>query len=100
MACPRLCGPPKTSFTEDLLELTQPNEFKILLPNVFRQLSNSLGSPHFQVAERVLYFWTHEYFCSLVTENLDTILPIIFSGFSISGAGIFFKSFLNVTRHV
>lgn len=31
-----------------------------------------------QVAERALYFWNNEYFCNLVSDNVDTILPIMF----------------------
>lgn len=64
---------------EDIFEILEPSEFiKIQIP-LFVQLSKCISSPHFQVAERVLYFWQHEYFCSLVIENSDTILPIIFS---------------------
>jgi hypothetical protein len=30
------------------------------------------------VAERALYFWNNEYFCNLVSDNVETILPIMF----------------------
>src|SRR5690606_15335196 len=33
---------------------------------------------HFQVAEKALTLWNNEYVLSLVAENLDTILPIVF----------------------
>jgi serine/threonine-protein phosphatase 2A regulatory subunit B' len=32
-----------------------------------------------QVAERALYFWNNEYFCNLVQENVNIILPIMFA---------------------
>ena len=32
----------------------------------------------FQVAERALYFWNNEYIVSLIEENSDVILPIMF----------------------
>ena len=32
-----------------------------------------------QVAERALYFWNNEYFCNLVSDNVETILPIMFA---------------------
>jgi serine/threonine-protein phosphatase 2A regulatory subunit B' len=32
----------------------------------------------FQVAERALYFWNNEYFCNLVSDNVEIILPIMF----------------------
>ena len=31
-----------------------------------------------QVAERALYFWNNEYVVSLIEENSDVILPIMF----------------------
>ena len=31
-----------------------------------------------QVAERALYFWNNEYFCNLVSDNVEIILPIMF----------------------
>lgn len=79
---PKVSSPKEVLFLieiEDIFEIIDPNEFvKIQIP-LFVQLSKCIASPHFQVAERVLYFWSHEYFCSLVTENSETILPIIFS---------------------
>lgn len=79
---PKVNSPKEVLFLieiEDIFEILEPNEFvKIQIP-LFVQLSKCISSPHFQVAERVLYFWSHEYFCSLVTENSETILPIIFS---------------------
>ncbi|KAK5003333.1 hypothetical protein LTR28_010297 [Elasticomyces elasticus] len=32
-----------------------------------------------QVAERALYFWNNEYFCNLVSDNVEIILPIMFA---------------------
>ena len=34
---------------------------------------------HYQVAERALYFWNNEYFCNLVSDNVEVILPIMFA---------------------
>lgn len=31
------------------------------------------------MAERALYFWNNEYFCNLVSDNVDVILPIMFA---------------------
>lgn len=31
-----------------------------------------------QVAERALYFWNNEYFCNLISDNVEVILPIMF----------------------
>jgi serine/threonine-protein phosphatase 2A regulatory subunit B' len=79
---PKVNSPKEVLFLieiEDIFEVIEPQEFvKIHVP-LFMQLAKCIASPHFQVAERALYYWTHEYFCNLVTENSETILPIIFS---------------------
>jgi len=31
------------------------------------------------VAERALYFWNNEYFCNLISDNVEVILPIMFA---------------------
>jgi len=31
-----------------------------------------------KVAERALYFWNNEYFCNLISDNVEVILPIMF----------------------
>lgn len=64
---------------EDIFEVMEPSEFlKIQIP-LFSQLLKCISSPHFQVSEKVLCFFTNEYFLSLVTENAEVVLPIIFS---------------------
>lgn len=32
-----------------------------------------------QVAERALYFWNNEYILSLIEENCQVILPLVFA---------------------
>jgi len=63
---------------EELLELTQPEEFKIVLVPLFKVLNRSIGSPHFQVAERVLFYWHNEYISALISDYRADILPIIY----------------------
>jgi serine/threonine-protein phosphatase 2A regulatory subunit B' len=45
---------------------------------LFNQLARCVSSPHFQVAERALYYWNNEYFISLVQDHTKVILPIMF----------------------
>lgn len=40
-----------------------------------------------QVAERALYFWNNEYFCNLVSDNVEVILPIMFAPLYESSTG-------------
>jgi serine/threonine-protein phosphatase 2A regulatory subunit B' len=63
---------------EELLELTQPEEFRILMQPLFKQLSHAIGSPHFQVAERALFLWHNEYISHLIADHRTDVLPIIF----------------------
>ncbi|KAJ9303295.1 hypothetical protein DTO271G3_669 [Paecilomyces variotii] len=64
---------------EDIFEVMDPAEFAKVQEPLFQQLAKSVASPHFQVAERALYFWNNEYFCNLVSDNVETILPIMFA---------------------
>ena len=65
---------------EDIFEVMEPNEFiKIQIP-LFAQLSKCISSlTHFQVSEKVLCYWSNEYFLTLITENAEVVLPIIFA---------------------
>lgn len=36
-----------------------------------------LGPP--QVAERALYYWNNEYIVNLIGENINVVLPLVFS---------------------
>lgn len=63
---------------EELLEITQPDEFEKIVEPLFEQLSLSVGSPHFQVAERALFVWHNEYISSLIADYRAEVLPIIF----------------------
>jgi len=64
---------------EDIFEVMDPAEFAKVQEPLFHQLAKSVASPHFQVAERALYFWNNEYFCNLVSDNVEIILPIMFA---------------------
>ncbi|KAI5083105.1 hypothetical protein GOP47_0002848 [Adiantum capillus-veneris] len=64
---------------EEVLEITQPAEFQRCMVPLFRQISRSLNSSHFQVAERALMLWNSDHIVSLIAQNRNVILPIIFS---------------------
>ncbi|XP_046402719.1 serine/threonine-protein phosphatase 2A 56 kDa regulatory subunit gamma isoform-like isoform X2 [Ischnura elegans] len=63
---------------EEILDVIEPAEFKKVAEPLFRQLAKCVSSPHFQVAERALYYWNNEYIMSLINDNAATILPIMF----------------------
>ncbi|CAH8455284.1 unnamed protein product [Heterobilharzia americana] len=64
---------------EACLECTGPIEFQAIVPEIFPRLAKCIESLHFQVSERALMFWNNEYLLSLMSENINTVLPIIFS---------------------
>ncbi|XP_072388041.1 serine/threonine-protein phosphatase 2A 56 kDa regulatory subunit gamma isoform-like isoform X7 [Diabrotica undecimpunctata] len=63
---------------EEILDVIEPAEFQKVMVPLFRQLTKCVSSPHFQVAERALYYWNNEYVMSLVSDNVVKILPIMF----------------------
>ncbi|XP_015190593.1 PREDICTED: serine/threonine-protein phosphatase 2A 56 kDa regulatory subunit gamma isoform-like isoform X2 [Polistes dominula] len=66
---------------EEILDVIEPAEFRKVLDPLFRQLAKCVSSPHFQVAERALYYWNNEYIMSLISENYSEILPIMYPAF-------------------
>ncbi|XP_069394833.1 serine/threonine-protein phosphatase 2A 56 kDa regulatory subunit delta isoform isoform X2 [Paralichthys olivaceus] len=63
---------------EEILDVIEPSEFVKVQEPLFRQLAKCVSSPHFQVAERALYYWNNEYIMSLISDNAAMILPIMF----------------------
>lgn len=63
---------------EEILEVTQSLEFQRCMVPLFKQIGRSIRSPHFQVAERALFWWNNEHIVGLIAENRHVILPIIF----------------------
>ncbi|XP_033735000.1 serine/threonine-protein phosphatase 2A 56 kDa regulatory subunit delta isoform-like isoform X28 [Pecten maximus] len=78
---PKVHSPKEVMFLnelEEILDVIEPAEFTKVMNPLFKQLAKCVSSPHFQVAERALYFWNNEYILSLITDNASTILPIMF----------------------
>jgi len=62
---------------EDILDLTQTEQFSVLIGPLFRRLAKCICSPHFQVAERCLFFWQNEHISELMATNTERIFPIL-----------------------
>ncbi|GMR59766.1 hypothetical protein PMAYCL1PPCAC_29961, partial [Pristionchus mayeri] len=78
---PKIHSPKEVMFLnelEEILDVIEPAEFQRVMKPLFAQIARCVSSPHFQVAERALYYWNNEYVMSLIGENAQTILPIIF----------------------
>ncbi|XP_064623853.1 serine/threonine-protein phosphatase 2A 56 kDa regulatory subunit gamma isoform-like isoform X2 [Lineus longissimus] len=78
---PKVHSPKEVMFLnelEEILDVIEPAEFAKVKEALFRQLAKCVSSPHFQVAERTLYFWNNEYILSLIGEHATVIVPIVF----------------------
>eukprot|EP00095_Tigriopus_kingsejongensis_P010949 maker-scaffold947_size77696-snap-gene-0.12 protein:Tk10949 transcript:maker-scaffold947_size77696-snap-gene-0.12-mRNA-1 annotation:"serine threonine-protein phosphatase 2a 56 kda regulatory subunit epsilon isoform-like isoform x1" len=78
---PKTCSQKEVMFLgeiEEILDVIEPAQFIKIQEALFKQIARCVSSPHFQVAERALYFWNNEYIMSLIEENNQVIMPIMF----------------------
>ncbi|KAM6909327.1 serine/threonine-protein phosphatase 2A 56 kDa regulatory subunit beta isoform 2-T2 [Xenentodon cancila] len=79
---PKTCTQKEVMFLgeiEEILDVIEPSQFIRIQEPLFKQIAACISSPHFQVAERALYFWNNEYILSLIEENCLVILPLVFA---------------------
>lgn len=78
---PKICSAKEVMFLNELEEIMDnmdQAEFDRVKVMIFTQLAKCMASPHFQVAERVMYFWNNENMLALTATSSDTLIPIIF----------------------
>ncbi|KAF8939251.1 hypothetical protein BGZ58_010254 [Dissophora ornata] len=78
---PKVNSPKEVMFLneiEEILDVIEPSEFVKIEGPLFTQIARCVSSPHFQVAERALYYWNNEYIVNLIHDNAHEILPIVF----------------------
>ncbi|XP_013398866.1 serine/threonine-protein phosphatase 2A 56 kDa regulatory subunit epsilon isoform isoform X2 [Lingula anatina] len=78
---PKTCSQKEVMFLgeiEEILDVIEPTQFQKIQEPLFKQIARCVSSPHFQVAERALYYWNNEYLMSLIEENSNIIMPIMF----------------------
>ncbi|XP_076464639.1 serine/threonine-protein phosphatase 2A 56 kDa regulatory subunit gamma isoform-like isoform X2 [Babylonia areolata] len=78
---PKVHSPKEVMFLnelEEILDVIEPAEFSKVMVPLFKQLAKCVSSPHFQVAERALYFWNNEYILSLISDNVSSVMPLMF----------------------
>ena len=57
---PKVHSPKEVMFLnelEEILDVIEPQEFQKVMVPLFKRIAACVSSPHFQVAERALYFW-------------------------------------------
>lgn len=78
---PKTCSQKEVMFLgeiEEILDVIEPSQFQKIMEPLFKTIARCVSSPHFQVAERALYFWNNEYIMNLIEENSSVVLPIMF----------------------
>jgi serine/threonine-protein phosphatase 2A regulatory subunit B' len=63
---------------EEILDIMEPAQFVKIQEPLCRQLAKCVSSPHFQVAERALYYWNNENVLHLFEKNAGVVMPILF----------------------
>jgi len=85
---------------EDVLELAHGDDFKLVMVPLAKQLAKSLGSSHFQIAERALFLWHNDYISNMFTENRAAILPILYPSIYANSQKHWNPTVLNLTQNV
>ncbi|XP_075254059.1 serine/threonine-protein phosphatase 2A 56 kDa regulatory subunit gamma isoform-like [Convolutriloba macropyga] len=78
---PKVHSPKEVMFLnelEEILDAIKPEQFQDVMVPLFKQLAKCVASPHFQVAERTLYFFNNEVVVGLMQQNTTVIMPILF----------------------
>ncbi|KAI9291931.1 protein phosphatase 2 regulatory subunit B, gamma isoform, isoform CRA_f [Neoconidiobolus thromboides FSU 785] len=79
---PKVNSPKEVMFLteiEEALDVIEHEEFCRIQVPLFQQIARCVSSPHFQVAERALFYWNNDYIINLMSENASVILPIMFA---------------------
>jgi len=69
---------------EEILELCRGEQLNQIQDDLFQLIGACLASPHFQVAERALYYWNSEHICvNLLSQSkASAFLPHIYGALS------------------
>lgn len=63
---------------EEILDVVETADFESFMIPFFQKLAACVSSPHFQVAERALYFYKYEDIVYVLSDHIETLMPIIF----------------------
>lgn len=78
---PKVNSPKEVLFLtelEEILEGTDADSFQSVSEMLFTQLAKCVASPHFQVAERSLYFFNSSQLVTFIDQDSERIIPVIF----------------------
>jgi len=63
---------------DEITDLASSKDLEQVAKPLFTKISKSIGSPHFQVAERALFLWNNDTIASFTSEQRSTVLPILY----------------------
>jgi len=66
------------SEVEEILALTPPEEFELVMLDLFRCLTKAMTSTQFQVAERALFLWNNDVIVIYLCDFRTKVLPIVY----------------------
>ena len=74
---------------EEIMELCRGDQINQIQDDLFKLLAGCIGSEHFQVAERALYFWNSEHLCVNVLSQTRApiFLPYVYGPLSKNAQG-------------
>ncbi|ETO04148.1 serine/threonine protein phosphatase 2A (PP2A) regulatory subunit B', partial [Reticulomyxa filosa] len=63
---------------EEVLELTDQNQFYKFIHPLFYRIATCIGSSHFQVAERALFLWNNDAIATFMSDHRQEVLPLLY----------------------
>lgn len=72
---------------EEVLEVAGEDEVEDIILPLFRRIGKSIESPHFQVAERALFYWNNDLVLDIFDRYRDILMPSIVGALMRNTAG-------------
>ncbi|KAL4194984.1 hypothetical protein AMTRI_Chr05g71170 [Amborella trichopoda] len=85
---------------EEVLEVTNGVEFQRIMVPLCRRIALCINSSHFQVAERALFLWNNEHIVSLIAQNRQVILTLVYQALERNTRSHWNQAVLNLTLNV
>ncbi|KAG6526698.1 serine/threonine protein phosphatase 2A 57 kDa regulatory subunit B' kappa isoform-like isoform X1 [Zingiber officinale] len=85
---------------EEVLEATNMVDLQDCVVPLFQRISLCVTNSHFQVAERALFLWNNDHVISLVSQNRQAIMPLIFPALERNIQCHWNQAVLNLTQNV
>ncbi|XP_042392627.1 serine/threonine protein phosphatase 2A 57 kDa regulatory subunit B' kappa isoform-like [Zingiber officinale] len=85
---------------EEILEATNEVDIQKCMLPLFQRIGYCINSPHFQVAERALLMWNNDRVISLVSQNWQSVMPLILPALERNIRSHWNQAVLNLTQNI